>query len=481
MAGKFGERPSAGGEMLAKVLTVRWGSVATFSGGAMLLGRFKYVNDSSHICKARHRALGSPRPGDQPGWELPWVSVQTEGWRAFMFRSGQVFRVACLCAVTAALIAGCGSSSSTSSGGSTGGSSSGAGSSGGNATVIPLGATMELTGAAASTGQAWAKGIELGVKAANGTSGFVVAGKHYRWGLTLDDNQSTPNQSIAQYQKFVGNQTKFIVGPTLSNSFAPAFNSLGTSSALTMTASSIASTVKPKPGQSIFVTLSNGEPSFNLAYAHDVIQSDKPKRVAILLPQDPIGQVFTKMFADYFKSQGVSVVLSKSFPDTTTDFAPYIEALKAANPDLVLGGYLDTWVQPLMKQAVSSGFTSANWMMSVGSTEPTLAATAGPIKHVYFPIPVKSVVNANDPMTAYFRTLWKQSYGAEPTFNDFNALAYYDPILMLTAAMQQAGTVSDVSKITAALGNVKTWPHAASTGGSTPRPTPAPTRSTLES
>lgn len=357
-------------------------------------------------------------------------------------------------------VAGCGGGGSSSSGGSS--DSTGGGE---EATEISLGATMELTGAAATTGKPWSQGIELGVKAANGTEGFMVGGKRYKWNLTMEDNQSKPDQSIADYQKFLGDGTKFIIGPTLSDSFAPAFNSLGTNEVLTMTASSIANSVKPNPGQSIFVTLSNGEPSFNLAYAKKVLEEEEPKTVAILLPQDPIGEVFTKMFAEFFESEGVKVVLEKNFSDETTDFAPYVNALRSANPELVLTGYLDTWVEPLMEQAISAGITSANWMMSVGSTEPTLLKVAGPVEHVWFPIPVKSVVDKSDKMTVYFRNLWKETYGSEPTFNDFNALAYYDPVLMLTKALEEAGTVSEMPKIQQALLKVKTWSHAASTGG----------------
>lgn len=336
--------------------------------------------------------------------------------------------------------------------------------SGGTATLIPIGSSLELTGPSASTGIPWSRGVALGVKEANGSNGFLVAGKRYKWDLTQKDDQTDPNQAIAQFREFAGNGTKFIFGPSNSSAFKPAFNALGSAPALVMTASSIANTLTPQANQALFVTLANGEAAFNATYAKAVIAKDHPKSVAILLPDDVIGPVFVAQYTKVFQEEGVKVVLSKTFPPATTNFAPYINDLKSAKPDMVLTGYLDQWLQPLMQQSVQAGFTSANWMNTVGTTEPTIAKTAGAIKKVYFPIPVKSVTDTSDAQTKTFRALWKSTYGSAPVFNDFNALAYYDPILMLTKAMEKAKTVTDVAKIAKELPTVTSWPGQASNG-----------------
>jgi len=348
--------------------------------------------------------------------------------------------------------------------GAGGGNSTG----GGDATLIPLGASMEMTGAAASTGVPWSRGVELAVEQANGKDGFEVDGKKYKWDLKLNDNQSLPDKTISDYRGFVGSGVKFIAGPALSSSFVPAFNALGNAPALVLTPSSIAKTVKPKADQSVFITLSNGEASFNQSYAQAVLDATGAKTVAIALPQDAVSDTFTKLFTDFFTSKGVKIVDTKRFPPDTTNFAPYINSLQAANPELVLTGYLDKWAATLMQQSSDAGFTSANWMMTVGSTQDGLAKAQGDIKKVFFPIPVKSVVNEDDAMLDTFRTLWTEKYGSAPVFNDFNALAYYDPILMLTQAMKDAKSVTDVKAISDALVKVTTWDGAASEGGFDP-------------
>jgi branched-chain amino acid transport system substrate-binding protein len=359
-----------------------------------------------------------------------------------------------------AFTAACGSSSGgTASSNSSSSSGGSAVSGGGSATSIPLAASVELTGPAAAIGQTWKNGIDLAVKFANGTNGFTVAGKQYKWKLNLQDNQSTPNQAIAEYRSFVGAGDKFILGPGLTAAFLPAFNSLGSSPALVLAPSAGAAEAKPEDGQYLFITNNTGEASTVTAVVKATVAKYKPKTVAILLPQDSAGQLYSTLYSSAFKADGVKVVYKQAFPDTTSDFGSYISGIKAANPDMVVSGYLDTYMQPFISQSLGAGLTKPVFVGTFGTDSDALGSSASKVKGFSWPVPTRAVDNGSDPAVAGYRTAWKAAYGSYPGPADSQSLAYYDPVLALTAALEKAGSVSDTSKIAAALKTVTSWPH----------------------
>jgi ABC-type branched-subunit amino acid transport system substrate-binding protein len=357
-------------------------------------------------------------------------------------------------AITAAvgLTAACGSSGGTAAGGA----SSSAG--GGSATPLTLAASVELTGAAAAIGQVWKKGIQLAASQANGSSGFTVAGKKYKWKLDLEDNQSTPNQAIANYRQFAGASDRFILGPGLTSAFLPAFNSLGSNQVLVLTPSAAAAEAKPQTGQYLFITSNTGEASTVNSVVKATVLKYSPKSVAILLPQDSAGQLYSALFAAAFTADGVKVVYKKQFPDTTSDFASYISGMKAVNPSMVVSGYLDTFMQPLISQALGAGLTKPVYVGTFGVDSDALGSNASKVAGFSWPVPTRAVDNAADPVMTSYRAAWKAAYGAEPGPADAQSLAYYDPVLALTAALEKAGTVSDTQSINAALKAVTSWP-----------------------
>jgi branched-chain amino acid transport system substrate-binding protein len=380
--------------------------------------------------------------------------------------SPRKLRTAALIAATTAVgltAAACGSSGTSSgSGTSSSSSSSSSGStqsSGGSATSIPLGASVELTGPAGAIGQAWKDGIQLAVAAANGTSGFTVAGKKYKWKLDLQDNQSTPNQAIAEYRQFGGAGDKFILGPGLSAAFLPAFNSLGSSQALVLTPSAAAAEAKPQAGQYLFITNNTGEASTVNAVVKATVARYKPKTVAILLPQDAAGQLYTGLYGAAMTADGVKVVYKKQFPDGTSDFASYISGIKAAKPSMVVIGYLDTIAEPFISQALGAGLTSPVFVGTFGTDSDALGSNGSKVAGFSWPVPTRAVDNASDPTMTAYRAAWKAAYGSFPGPADAQSLAYYDPILALTQAMITAGTVTDTQSIAAALKSVRSWPH----------------------
>lgn len=338
--------------------------------------------------------------------------------------------------------------------------SSGTGSDGGAQDIV-LGADVEVSGSGAAIGQQWRRGIELAVDKANGDQGFVVSGKRYRWKLDLKDNKTLPDQAIANNRAFTGEKAKFILGPGVSTAFVPAMNALGNGDRIVMTPSvAAAQFVGKSNGNNLFIThLSDTGNNGRVAKMVQTIQQAyHAKRVAVLLPQDDAGELYTKAFTQYFTAAGAQVVYAKAFPGDTRDFSSYITALKGVNPDLVVSGYLDTWMRPFLEQSTGAGFTSPVFVGAPGTNVTSLGQSGAAIQDFAWSVTTRAVDNATDPAVQPYRTAYRAKYGTDPGADGFWGLSYYDPILMMTKAMQDAGTVDDPTAISDAMLKVTQWP-----------------------
>jgi branched-chain amino acid transport system substrate-binding protein len=339
-----------------------------------------------------------------------------------------------------------------------GGGDSGGG--GGEVQELVLGATVEVTGGASAIGTNWQKGIELAVDHANGEDGFEVDGQRYRWRLDLQDNQSLPDQAIADYRSFVGDDVNFILGPGLSTAFPPAFNSLGASRPLVMTPAAAAAGqfAGTDQGENLFIThlADRGDDGRVAKVVNTVVDEYQPETAAILLPQDDAGELYTETFTEYLEDAGVEVAFSRGFPADTRDFASFITAMQAEEPDVVISGYLDTWMQPFVTQAIGAGMTDTVFVGAPGTNVSSVQDSAG-VQDFVWSVTTRSVANADDPQVETFREEWIDKYGSEPDATGFWALSYYDPILVLTQAMQEAGTVDDIAAIRGAMVGEHDW------------------------
>jgi branched-chain amino acid transport system substrate-binding protein len=315
-------------------------------------------------------------------------------------------------------------------------------------TSIPIGASVSETGGAADIGQVWAKGIQLAVDIAN-KNGIIVAGKCYNFSLSEQDDATSPEVAIGIYQKFLQNGDKYILGPGVGTVFTAAYASAKGDSVLIMTPTSIGSVTtgyNPLLFQTHITDAGTGGRVYAMAGA--LAAKYKPTSVALLESQDPLGELHEQGLTAGFKNANVPVVYAQYFPAGTTDFAPYIAAIKSKNPSLVIIGYLDTYVHPFLQQAVQAGFTSPVFVGAPGSTFASIQGITG-ISNYAVSITTRAVDNASDPQVAAFRAAWTAQFGSEPNSGDFWALSYFDDVLMLSKAMSVAGSIDPTAVATA--------------------------------
>ncbi|MBW3664305.1 MAG: ABC transporter substrate-binding protein [Actinobacteria bacterium] len=331
---------------------------------------------------------------------------------------------------------------------------------GGEATVA-IGANVANTGGASFLGSEWAKAIELAVDQVNET-GFEVDGTTYTFELDLQDNQSDPEQAISINQRFVRDGYQYILGPGLSTAFTPAWESVADQEILVLTpATSAGAVLEAAEGQPPLLFHNHiqeaGEDGRIIRMTNILGEEYDIASAAILVPQDPPGEIHSEVFTTGFEENGVEVVYSEFFDPEQRDFSSFIAAMQQADPDIVVVGYLDQWVEPFLSQAIEAGFTDPIFVGSPGAGFSSVEGKTDSISTYIWSVTTRAVDNADDPQVEPYRAAYEAKFGEAPGPNGFWGLSYYDPILMLAEAMSQAGTVDDPSAVAEALIGVDSY------------------------
>jgi branched-chain amino acid transport system substrate-binding protein len=336
--------------------------------------------------------------------------------------------------------------------GESGGASSGSASEG----TVRMAALLPLTGAGAEIGEAWERGIELAVDEVNASGGIELPGGKKKIDLEITDDESTPAGAVRGLQQELAAGHKLLLGPGLSVSFATAYQTLKDNKDHLLLTPSLAAEPFLNEGGLLFKTQSSQSPEAIAEFAKYLAEKHDPQRVAVLQTQDPTGDGIGAGLVRGFEEAGVEVVYDEKVAVTTTDFVPFISAMDATKPDMVLLPYLDKVGNAFLSQAVQVGFTEPVFATSAGSRA-TVAGHEAAVGTFVWQLTTRAVDNPDDPKTADFRAAYEKKYGEKPEPIDFYSLSFYDPVFMLAQAIEDAGTADDVKAIGAALKQVESW------------------------
>ncbi|MEW5717779.1 MAG: amino acid ABC transporter substrate-binding protein [Chloroflexota bacterium] len=198
-----------------------------------------------------------------------------------------------------------------------------------------------------------------------------------------------------------------------------------------------------------------------LTGAADALKKFVPtaKKVAIIYEKDSFSTSVAKALEPYAKSIGFEVVVFEGYDTGTTDFAPFINKITAANPDAILGGghFADgtTFSKQLFEKKVPVQFVA----ILVAPPEPTFKDIGDAAVGVIGPsqwepqvtFSAESAKAANlpyyGPSNKAFTDAYKAKYKADPSYHSAGG---YAQGLVLQKAIEDADSV-DPTKIVAAL------------------------------
>ncbi len=200
---------------------------------------------------------------------------------------------------------------------------------------IKVGFSMAMTGAVAQNGKQLLIALQLwrdDVNAKGGLLGRPVEFVYY-------DDQSNPSNVPGIYTKLISvDKVDLILGPYATNMVAAAMPVIMQNSMVTV--SILGVVVNRHFNYPRYFSMAPTGPEGVKAFSRGFFdlaaeQKPKPETVAILSADAEFARTSADGARENAAADGFKIVYDKSYPPPTTDFAPTIRAIQAADPDVV--------------------------------------------------------------------------------------------------------------------------------------------------
>jgi branched-chain amino acid transport system substrate-binding protein len=201
---------------------------------------------------------------------------------------------------------------------------------------IRIGFGMSLTGPLAANGKSTLLAMKIWEDDVNAKGGLL--GRPVK--LVYYDDQSSPAQVPGIYTKLLDvDKVDLIVSGYASNQIAPAVPIAIQKNKVfvTLFGTGVNSHFNYNRYFSMIPTGPTPKPAFTRGFFEIAMaQSPKPQSVAMAAADAEFGRNACEGARENAEKAGLKIVYDKTYPPTTTDFAPVVRAIQAANPDLVV-------------------------------------------------------------------------------------------------------------------------------------------------
>ena len=345
-------------------------------------------------------------------------------------------KVRCLAAAVAALsvvISACGGTGDTTASGSA---------SLGPLPDVKIGLATSKTGAANFYNPQQTNGAQLAVDQFNATGGFQNGRQKIQ--LIVEDDGSTKDQGITVFKKFIEqDKVAAILGPTLSATAAGAHPVAQAAStpviAISNTGIGIVGKCDYGPCDWIF-RASLGEQSAVPETVKAATSKLGLKKVVIIYGDGKFELDDLAIFKDAFKANGVTVAKEIPYRATDVDFAPFVTAAKAENPDAIvassLAGPAGKILDEIAKQMPGKRVIGGN---GLNSSALLANQNAGLII-----VGTAWSKASTDKTNTDFIAAYKQTYAKDP---DQFAAQSYTAMLALIDAMKRTSRMTDKAQV----------------------------------
>ena len=203
---------------------------------------------------------------------------------------------------------------------------------------IKVGMSLALTGGGAPAGKMLQAAVELWRDDVNAKGGLL--GRQIQ--VIVYDDQSNPANVPGLYTKLITvDKADLLLGPYGTNFVAPAMPTIIQNNKMTIsfTAIGINREFKYDKYFSMVPVGTDGVNAFSKGFFEIAAQQKpKPQTVAILAADAEFAQSAAQGAREELKKHGFKLIYDKSYPPSTTDFAPVVRAVQAANADIVYVG-----------------------------------------------------------------------------------------------------------------------------------------------
>jgi branched-chain amino acid transport system substrate-binding protein len=306
---------------------------------------------------------------------------------------------------------------------------------------IRLGVHTTLSGPASAWGASMLGAAELAAEDVNAKGGLEVAGKKHKVVITSYDDNYKANDAVTAMNRLISDdKIRFVVGPLGS---APALAVLPMTSEAKVITMTMAFTPKalskdfPYSFRPVISTEEFSDPQIGW-----VVKKLGAKNVGGLFPNDESGQQVALANAKAYEKAGAKFDAREFFERERVDFVPLLTRLFAKNIDAIeLDGNSPTTAGLIVKQAREMGFKGPIIRTGGDATADIIkVAGAANAEGLY----VHQTIDPNDPKVAAYVKRYTDKYKSD--MNAFSPM-FHANVQVLFAAMQKAGTTTDVDKI----------------------------------
>lgn len=309
---------------------------------------------------------------------------------------------------------------------------------------LTIGAIGTLSGGATDWGVATQRGVQLAIDEVNAQGGLKVGGETYTPHLTIYDDQYTGQGGATAATRLINaDHAKFIIGP------------IGTPPTLAAVAITTPAKVlmlddgfSPKilgPKNTYNFRISATPQEFGPAMIGWLKKNyPKAKKVAIVDPNDSVGQQVMPILEKGYKADGFDVAFTEMYDRSTKDFTPLLTRMMATGIDVLdLSSSAPAEAGLLLKQARQVGFKGVIIQIGGPSVEENMAV-AGPLAEGFISF---DFFNPDNPLTKEFGAAYAKKYGG--TMSSWCPIMY-NAVKILFEAMHRANSV-DVDAVRAEL------------------------------
>jgi branched-chain amino acid transport system substrate-binding protein len=344
--------------------------------------------------------------------------------------------------VAALSLAGCGGA-----GGGTGDGAGGAGAGGtaSDRTPVHIGASVSATGSNGNIGKYQEEAYKLWASQVTQRGGLL--GRPVK--LTIYDDASDPTTGTRLYEKLISeDKVDLVLGPYASSVTLAASTVTEKYKFPMLSAGASASDIWKRSYRYIFGVYSIAESYFQGVI--DLAVRNNLRSIAIVNEDTVFPNATAAGTAQYARQKGLQVVLQEKYPAKATDVSSLLTKVKAAAPDVLVGGSYEPDSMLITRQLKDLDVNVKLLAFSVGAANPAFGESLGPLADYVFG-PSMWEPDLKTPGNAEFLDAYKKMWNREP---DYHSATGYAGGQILEAAAKKANSL-DREKVRDALASIE--------------------------
>ncbi|MCB0211086.1 MAG: amino acid ABC transporter substrate-binding protein [Anaerolineae bacterium] len=321
----------------------------------------------------------------------------------------------------------------------------------GNETLVTIGYTASKTGAQEVPSRGQTRGLELWMEQVNQEGITLPDGTVVKFAAVTYDDESAKERVQSLYTTLIEQDgANFLISP-YSSGLTDAAAVIAETYGNIMITTGAASDETYQKGLTLVYQLYTPASRY-LTGAIDLLGSLNPdaKKIAFVYENAKFSTDVVNAAQKYAEGLGYEVVLSEGYDSETTDFAPFINKIAAAEPDAVMGGghFNDgsTFARQLHEKETSVEFLAllvAPPELDFAELGDAALGVVGPSQWEpqanYTPEAAEAAgLEWYGPTVSDFATAYEEKFGEEPAYH---AAGGYASGLVLQQAIESAGSV----------------------------------------